>query len=336
MASKRAVVSPVRLQTDLWSAIRTYALAAAAQLRLFDHVAAGHRTAAEVAAAAGASERGTRGLLDALTAMGYLRKSRGRYALTPESATYLVSSSEFYMEGGSDVSLRLARDFANLAEAVRTGAPVLANESPDVLQQFWPLLVKQIFPANFVFSSNAVRALSGAERKRIARILDIGAGSGAWSIAFAQALPKARVTAVDLPFVLDVTRSYTRRYGVDDRYEYRPGSFHDVEFGREVFDLAILGHIIHSEGAQRGRKLIGKVFDALAPGGMLLIAEFIPNDERTGPVMPLLFGLNMLVHAPDGDVFTMREYREWLKHAGFRKIRTINAKAQSPLILATK
>ncbi|MGH7865930.1 MAG: methyltransferase, partial [Candidatus Binataceae bacterium] len=63
----------------------------------------------------------------------------------------------------------------------------------------------------------------------------------------------------------------------------------------------------------------------------------VPNDDRSGPAMPLLFGLNMLLHAPEGDVFTMREYREWLSAAGFSKVKSVrNPYAPSPLIFATK
>ena len=66
-------------------------------------------------------------------------------------------------------------------------------------------------------------------------------------------------------------------------------------------------------------------------------AIFIPNDDRTGPELPMLFGLNMLMAGPDSDVFTMREYREWLKATGFRGVKTIRSPNQpSPMILATK
>jgi hypothetical protein len=98
----------------------------------------------------------------------------------------------------------------------------------------------------------------------------------------------------------------------------------------------ILGHIIHSEGEKWGKKLIKKSFRALRDDGLLLIAEMVPNDTRSGPVLPLLFGLNMIVHTEQGDVFTMRQYREWLKEAGFKRITTIDAPGPSPLILATK
>ncbi len=97
------------------------------------------------------------------------------------------------------------------------------------------------------------------------------------------------------------------------------------------------GHIVHGEGADWGQKLIGKTAYALKDKGQLLIADFIPNDERTGPMIPMLFGLNMLMRAtPGADVFTMREYCTWLKEAGFRIVKTIPAPSPSPLILATK
>jgi hypothetical protein len=70
---------------------------------------------------------------------------------------------------------------------------------------------------------------------------------------------------------------------------------------------------------------------------MLLIGEFVPSDDRTGPPIAMLFGLNMLLHTPVGDVFTMKDYREWLKGAGFRAVKTIpTPSAVSPLILAQK
>ena len=69
---------------------------------------------------------------------------------------------------------------------------------------------------------------------------------------------------------------------------------------------------------------------------MLLIAEMVPNDRRTGPEVPLVFGLNMLIHTQEGGVYTMKQYREWLKEAGFQKVWTVDAPAPSPVILATK
>lgn len=190
----------------------------------------------------------------------------------------------------------------------------------------------------FMGSKSAVAALDKKARGRITSILDVAAGACAWSIPFAQAIPKARVTVVDFPGVINVAREYTMRFGVADRYDYLEGDLRQTDFDRERFDLVILGHIIHGEGREHGRQLIERSYGALRDKGLLLIAEFIPNDDRTGPELPMLFGLNMLLsRGADGDVFTMREYREWLKAAGFRGVKTIRSPNQpSPMILATK
>src|SRR5205823_1043448 len=83
--------------------------------------------------------------------------------------------------------------------------------------------------------------------------------------------------------------------------------------------VATLGHILHSEGEKRSRELLRKVFAALAPGGTVVIAEMVPNDERTGPPFALFFALNMLVHTDTGDTFTFAEMKSWLEQTGFTK-----------------
>ncbi|HLI79068.1 MAG TPA: methyltransferase, partial [Candidatus Binataceae bacterium] len=202
---------------------------------------------------------------------------------------------------------------------------------------FFTILVKCIFPAGFVPAREALARVPRAARARIKNILDIGAGAGAWSIPFAQANRAAKVTVVDMPQVTQVTREYTARFGVAEQYDYVEGDLREVEFGAQRYDLVLLGHIIHGEGRELGRRLIQRCAKALRDRGMLLIAEFIPNEDRTGPPLPMLFGLNMMLHTLDGDVFTMKEYRAWLKEAGFKNVKAIKTPAApSPLLLATK
>lgn len=314
-----------------WSGL---ALAAAVELDLFSHIAAGKTSAEQVAEAAGASEHGTRRLLDALCGMGYLKKSGRSYKLQRSAAEHLVRGKPLYMGDAAMMGKMMMGPWSMLAEAVKSGRP-LHDGSAEERQVFFSKLVPAIFPAGFLAASAAVKRLPAAARRRITRILDIGAGAAAWSIPFAKALKRVRVTVADYPAVTQVTRQYAERWGVGDRYDYLEGDFREVDFGTG-FDLAILGHIIHSEGPDWGRRLLKRTREALSDGGMLLIGEFVPNDERSGPALPLLFGLNMLLYTPAGDVFTMREYREWLKEAGFSKVATIPAPHVSPLILATK
>jgi ubiquinone/menaquinone biosynthesis C-methylase UbiE len=247
-----------------------------------------------------------------------------------------VRGKPLYMGDAAMIGKMLMGAWTGLAEVVRSGRPFQAVGPAEERAAFFAKLVPAIFPASFLAATAAVKRLPAAARRRIRRILDIGAGAAAWSIPMAKALKQARVTVADFPTVTQVTRQYTEQWGVADRFDYLEGDFREVDLGSVNFDLAILGHIVHGEGAEWGKILLKRTCQALGEGGMLLIGEFVPNDQRSGPALPLLFGLNMLINTAAGDVFTMREYREWLKEAGFRKVATLAVPHVSPLILATK
>jgi len=334
--SGKTQVSPAAIATDLTGAWRSHTLASAVELGIFNQIAEGNRTVKEIATACGASQRGTASLLDALVGMQYLRKSGSRYGLQPVSSTFLVSGKKTYM-GASTQPLKLTLDaWSNLTEVVKTGRPHSAVNVAEKGREFFPKLVASIFPGSFAAATAAVSQFPDKERRKIHTILDVAAGSGAWSLAFAQAIPDARVTTLDFPEMTPIARGFAEKLGVAERYEYQEGDMRQLDFGHDTYDLVILGHIIHSEGEKHGKELLRKSYLALRPGGKLLIAEYIPNDARTGPLMPVLFGLNMLLHTEEGDVFTMREYRAWLKAAGFRKVTTIPIPPPVSVILATR
>jgi SAM-dependent methyltransferase len=338
MARKKgkAPLSPAMVMEDLTGAWRSRALIAAIELDVFTHIAEGKRTLKEVAEAAGASPRGMVFLLDALTAIRYLRKTGSRYGLMPLSAAFLVPGKKSYT-GAMGQAFSLTWDsWKYLTESVRKGSSAEAVNVAEKGKEFFPKLVASIFPGNFAASAAAVSRLPEKERRKIHRILDVAAGSGAWSLAFAQAIPQARVTSMDFPEMTPITRGFVEKFGFAARYEYLEGDLRQVDFGRETYDLVILGHIVHSEGENHGKELLRKSYAALRPGGKLLIAEYVPNDARTGPAMPLLFGLNMLLQTEEGNVFTLREYRTWLKAAGFRKVKTVPMQPPTSVILATK
>ena len=329
--------SPLMAAQDLlWGGWSTFIVAAAVELDVFSSIASGARTAREIASKANADEFALRRMLDSLAALKYLSRNGDRYSLSPQSAAFLVRGSELYMEGIDQFAKSQMMSWFQLAQAVKSGRPVVPPGDDAGLATFFSILVRCIFPLGFVAAQAAVAAISPARRARIKRILDVGGGAAPWSIPFAQTIRGARVTVLDLPAVTQITREYAAKFGVGDRYGYLEGDLRQVDFGGG-YDMITLGHIIHGEGRDGGRRLVERSAEALADRGLLLIAELIPNNDRTGPAAALMFGINMLLHTPDGDVFTMKEYREWLKAAGFKTIRTISTQtAPSPLILAEK
>lgn len=312
-------------------------LEAAVRHNLFDHLAAGPQTADELADKAGISRRGARILLNALVGLEVLtRDATGRYAHTPESAEFLVNSKPGNVGGFlKHISGQLVPKWLKLTDVVMTGKPAMAVNQEGDGSAFFGEFVEDLFPVNYPAAAALGDALKLSEAKGPVRVLDLAAGSGVWGIALAQKSPRVRVTAVDWPNVLAVTRKVAAKHGVADRFEFVAGDLDSADFGTG-FQVATLGHILHSEGVERSKSLIAKTFRSLAPGGTIAIAEWLVNDERTQPTPGLIFAVNMLVNTDAGDTFSFNEIREWLQKAGFRDCRLLEVPGISPLVLATK
>ena len=321
---------------DLWGSWKAQALVAAIDMDVFGHLAAGKRSVGEIAAAAHATPRGMRGLLDALVSMRYLGKRGDRYNLRPLADIFLVPGRPSYVGSLAMLTRSTWDDWPRLAEVIRSGRPQGSRSAPGGLDGLYAQLAEGFFDLNHRTARWAVEAFPARRLRNVRRILDVAAGAGAWSTAFAKALPEARVTAFDSPAALRATRRQVSRMGVGKRYAFQAGDFRKTDFAAQTYDLVILGHVLHTLGPSDARELIHKSAAALRPDGALLAAGFLPNDVRTGPLLPLLFGLNMLLHTAEGDAYTLRQYRNWMREAGLHGARPLAAGAFSPLILATK
>jgi ubiquinone/menaquinone biosynthesis C-methylase UbiE len=310
---------------------------AALEHRVFDLLDAGPKSVEDLSAQTGASARGLRAIMNALVSFQLLAKdAQQRYALTPESAAFLVSGKPGF-QGGifKHISDQLLPKWMQLRQIVRTGRPATAVNQEGEGAAFFQQFVEDIFPMSYPAARALGEALGLAQANAPVRVLDLAAGSGVWGIALAQRSPHVTVTAVDWPGVLPATRRITARLGVADRFQMVPGDLLTADFG-SGHHIATLGHILHSEGEQRSLQLLKKTFAALAPGGTIAVAEFLANDDRTGPPNAMIFAVNMLVNTEHGDTFTFPQISRWLTDAGFTHLRQLQAPGPSPLILATK
>jgi len=316
-----------------WGYVPPLVLEAAIRHRVFDVLDGGAKTLRQLHEETHASERGLAAICNALVGLGFLVKDGDRFSLTLESATFLVSTKPSF-HGGiiRHCSEQLIPKFLRLNEIVGTGKPIEAVNQEPAGGEFFHEFVNDIFPMSFPSAQTLARHLSFAAP---ARVLDLAAGSGVWGIALAQASPQVIVTAVDWPEVIPVTQKTVARFGLAERFSFIEGDLLTADFG-SGHTVATLGHILHSEGPVRSRKLLSKVFHALAPGGTISIAEFLVNSDRTGPPVSLLFAVNMLVNTDEGDTFSFEEISAWLTEAGFTDVRQLDAPGPSPLILATK
>jgi ubiquinone/menaquinone biosynthesis C-methylase UbiE len=330
-------VTPERIFQFAWGYAPPLILEAAIRHRVFDVLDSGARTLEQIQRETGASARGLSAILDALVGLNFLAKdSQGCFSLTPESSTFLVSSKPSFLGGmirrGSQ---EMIPKWLQLNEIVATGKPSRAVNQQDGGAEFFRALVVDIFPNSYPSAQTLARHLQSNGSGQEVRVLDLAAGSGVWGIALAQSSEHVQVTAVDWSEVLPVTRSMAARFELADRFSFIEGDILEADFGTG-YNVATLGHILHSEGVDRSRALLAKTFGALAPGGTIAIAEFLVNADRTSPLNGLLFAVNMLVNTEQGNTWSFEEIRSWLSEAGFTDARTLEAPGPSPLILATK
>ncbi len=333
---KKSAPTPERLLQIAWGYAPAIILEAALQYRIFDLLSIAPRTAGELADSTGSSKRGMVAIGDALVGLNFLEREGEKYKLAPESAAFLVSTRPGYCGAFFQHSVRqLIPRWLRLPEAVRTGRPVFAVNHEETGSEFFAEFVESLFPLGYPGAKALAGHLRLSDIRRPASVLDIGAGSGVWGIALAQASPRIRIHAVDWPAVLEVTRKVAARHGVADRLTCSAGDLLEAEFGHG-HTVATIGHIFHSEGPERSKALLRRTRDALAPGGTIAIAEWIPNKDRTGPPGALIFAVNMLVHTDEGNTFTFEEMSQWLLETGFKNPRLLDAPGPSPLVLATK
>jgi ubiquinone/menaquinone biosynthesis C-methylase UbiE len=325
-------VTPQRIMQFAWGYAAPLILEAAIRNKVFDTLDAGPKTLDEVHAATGASTRGLAAIMNALCGFEFLDKdAHGRYSLTPESAAFLVSTKPSFMGGLiAHTSEALIPKWLQIDEIVRTGKPAISVNKQEA-SDFFEKLVPNIFNMSYA----AAQGLAAHLKLGKAHVLDLAAGSGVWGIALAQSSPDVRVSAVDFPNVLEVTKKTVARFGLADRFSYIPGDLSEADFG-SGHNVATLGHILHSEGEERSRALLKKTFKAIASGGTIAIAEFLVNNDRKGPAVGLIFAVNMLVNTDNGSTYSFEEISEWLREAGFTNPRQLDSPGPSPLVLATK
>lgn len=313
--------------------VPSMAVSAALDLGVFDAIDSGSRTLQAIASATSASQRGLQPLLHTLASLGLLEVQGDQYQLASDTELFLLKKSPAYLGGVLVHQTRMVAEWAKLAETVRQGKPNHAIEGDEDEGEFFAAFVDGLFNLNWP----AAQAVAAQLPATASQALDVGCGSAVWSLALAQRAPQLQTVAVDRAVVLErVTRPFTERLGCADRYEYRAGNFRAIPFEEEHYDVAFLGHILHSEGRAASHTLLQRLCKALKPGGTLVIAEMVAGQPRESDVFSNLFDLNMLIWTEDGTVFDSSELEEMCRAAGFSETSWVHGPSAYPLLLARR
>jgi len=265
------------------------------QLGVFDQIASGKEQAAAIATAIDADERGTRILLDALSALGLLERNNG-YRLSPLADTFLVISRPSYVGGMVNILAPpwVWSSHQGLAEVVRRGGTTLEQHAETPGHAFWetfaPSSVSMAVPAAQALTE-LLRAWS--EQRESLEILDVACGSGLLGLTLAAQHPTARATLLGWANVLELAKNNIDRLDLHERTKVIEGDVFTVPLHRP-YDVIIASHIFHHFSEQRCLMLMRRLSEALKPDGRLVIQDFVSGAQPGEAPFPYLFSVRML------------------------------------------
>jgi hypothetical protein len=311
-------------------------LASAVEMEVFSALSGQPKSLEQLSRELGLDSRGASDFLEALVALGFLRRTGEHYENAPESEFYLVKGKEPFMGPLLEtLTGRIAPAWESLSSSLRTGR----CHHPGEL--FGTILEKQgrrFFQAmtNVSFEGNRyiARKLS-LPWQEYQVVVDVGAAEGDLVAELARHHPHLKVFGFDLPIVQPWLEENLKAKRIDaGRVGFVGGDFlKDPLPGADVFTF---GHVLHDWGVEEKRLLIAKALAALPPGGAIVVYESFIDEEKPERIWPLLFSLNMLVNTPKGFELSVQECTTLLREAGFDNVRVEHINERESVVLAFK
>jgi (2Fe-2S) ferredoxin/predicted O-methyltransferase YrrM len=325
-AREKSGMLPDRLEQTIRGFMPSRCILTALELDIFTAVGDGAK-AEQIGTRIHANARAAGMLLNALVALGLLSKSGDNYKNTPESARFFVQGSKDNHRNGLLHVANIWHSWSTLTGAVRSGSrvPIDGDDIPEWTSNFIAAMQR-------IAKDRAPLVVKALGTAGVRRILDLGGGSGAYSIAFAKACPDVHCEILDIPEVVPLSGEYVRQAGVSAQVGLRAGDMLHDGFG-SGYDLIMLNAICHMFSEEQNRDIFRRARRALAPNGRLAVQDFILNPDKTGPQHAALFSLNMLVGTDAGASYSEIEYTDWMKAEGFNEIRRINLPGPSDLMV---
>ena len=316
---------------------RSKTMFTAVSLGVFDRLPA---TAAELAAAISVHADALATLLDGCAALGLLTKADGVYSNAPVAATYLRSDSPHTLRGYvrySDEALYPM--WAHLDDAVREGTPrwsqTFGLDGPIFSAFFRTEQAMREFTLGMhgfgVMTSPAV--VAAFDLGRFHKLVDLGGATGHLAVAACERYSGLRGTVLDLAPVVPAAQEQIALSPARDRLDAIAGNFFEDVLPEA--DLFALGQVLHDWSEAKIARLLRRIFDRLPPGGGLLIAERLLNEDGVGPIPTNMQSINMLV-CTEGKERSPSEYERLLRAAGFTQVESRRTGAPRDAVLAIK
>jgi len=300
------------------------ALFAALEFDLFSHIAGGADSLPALTQATGIAENRLVTLLTVLKSLRLISESDGRFSNAPATARYLVAGAP----GDFRDYVRLVNgafgyeSFRHLGAALR-GERIFPDKG------FYEGLIYDSGIGGKSFSSAQHTGSLGPARlmaKRVdlggrKRLLDVGGGSGAYTLAFCAANPQLSATILDFPQTIDTARRYAQEAGVAGRIAHLAGNAITTDWPTG-HDVILMSYLWSAVGDDDVRVLARRAMDALPPGGLVLVHDFMADNAHEGPPFAAWYLLGSIFDNPHAVCLTPAYVEDVLRRTGFSVERT--------------
>jgi SAM-dependent methyltransferase len=327
---------PMKTKPDIISDVRRFmksrVILSAAELDFFSKLDDNFLSAKELAELLGIDERATTRVLDCLVTYDLLEKKTRRYRTTAKGSHLSSLNPESVLPMIKHMNA-IWKNWSRLTDVILKGGnpylePVVDSESKEDRNAF-------IGAMHVAARRISLKIADAYNLNAFKKLLDIGGGSGAYTIAFLKKNPQLKAVIFDLKGVIPIAKEKVGENNFMDRVNFVAGDFYldDLPSG---CDIALLSAIIHQNSPQQNVELYQKIFHALDSGGTLIIRDHIMDESRTDPPAGALFALNMLVNTQAGDTYTFREVKDTLKSAGFVEVNLVISGKEMDCIVEAK
>jgi SAM-dependent methyltransferase len=323
---------PVPVLDTTGPVMRARIIIAATELGIFRILADGPKPYEEIARSVGALDDSLRLVLDALEGYGYVRRRGERYENSRMARKYLEPKSPSYVgdlvlfQEDSDAMIR------SLTKVVRTGR--LDSNHEDYMREDpvrWRRYVLGMREGAQLSVNEVASKVSAPPGAR--RLLDLGGSHGLHAYHFCRRYPQLHAVVFDRPEAIEIATEISASLPIRERISFQAGNIWTDSFGKD-YDIVLLFSVLHLFSPERNRDLLVHVADAMRPGGMLVVADFLA--DRLPPDWIAAFSLGMRCFFGQGQAYDQPTIRQWLSGAGFEDVRVSHLRNPASLIIANR
>ncbi len=326
------------LATGYWNSA---AMLAAVRVGLFDALANGASTAAEVALRLSADFRAVLMLLDACAALDLIHRDAGdpvaSYRNSSAARAFLVSGRPGYMGSAILWGADQYEAWGKLSQTILDGKPAVdpdlhLGDDPEQTRAF----VLGMNNRAMGLARGVVQFIDlGIDANNEASMLDVGGGPGAYSVLLAGKYPQLKAVVFDLPGIVTVASELIASTPVAGRVSVRPGNAVVDSYGKSGFDAVLFSGVLHQMSPVTIASMLLNAYEALKPGGKVVVTDVMLSSNRTEPTFTTLFSLQMLLTSHEGHVFSLDDIQTWLSDAGFESVSGMPLPPPLPYMMAS-